>query len=114
MKNGNTTDSVSRHIIPDKSFEEKTITRFYLRPFKTENEKSHFFIFSQFPTEKTGEKGLFSQFGATEKLETENLRFFIFGFRSIRNGLKTGFKWPNLNYHFMGRCEHHVLLQEAR
>ena len=42
---------------------------------KTENEKPHFFIFSQFPTEKTGKKGLFSQFRATEKLETENLRF---------------------------------------
>ena len=54
---------------------------------KTENEESHFFIFSQFPTEKTGKKGLFSQFRATEKLETENLRFFIFGFLSIRNGL---------------------------
>ena len=42
-----------------------------------ENEKSHFFIFSQFPTEKTEKKGLFSQFRATEKLETENLRIFI-------------------------------------
>ena len=54
---------------------------------KTENEKPHFFIFSEFPTEKSEKKGLFSQFRATEKLETENLRFFIFGFRSKRNGL---------------------------
>ena len=36
-------------------------------------------------------KGLFSQFWATEKLETENLRFFVFGFRSIRNGLNMPF-----------------------
>ena len=54
---------------------------------KTERERPHFFIFSEFPTEKTEKKGLFSQFRATEKLETENLRFFIFGFRTIRNGL---------------------------
>ena len=34
-------------------------------------------------------KGIFTQFRATGKVEIENLRFFVLGFRSIRNGLSS-------------------------
>ena len=52
-----------------------------LRDFEHQMKKLTLFIFRKFPTEKTEKEGLFSQFRATEKVETENLTFFIFGLR---------------------------------